>query len=533
VAQVLESLGSGDAYLSDLARHWVAAAPVAQVVASDVAKAARYAEQAGRRAMGSLAYEEAAHHFQGAVRAARQLADDPLVGELLILLGEAQRCAGDAAHRETLLEAGRLALGRGEAEQAARSALANQRGVFSRMGAIDRERVAALEAAVAAVGSAPTALRARLLASLATELHFEGEERIRLELIGEALEVARRVGDTATLAQVLTAGCLAAWGSTDQTRQGVWAVELSDLLGQLGDRTLQFHASAAVFYSSTAHGDMERADAALAVCQRVAEDLGQPALRWRVTHLQTQWAMAGGRFHDVEGWADESLRLGEASGQPDALLYAHGPLAITRILEGRTQDGLALVTPVVEQAPRAVYKGVHAWALADAGQIDEARAIIEQLRGAQAFADVPRDHHRPFTLCLCARTCSFLDDVAIAEELHDALLPFRSAMVNGQTIWWGPAAHDLGLLTAMLDRYGEAEAYFSDAVERQDRIGSRGTVVHARIDWAGMLRRRNGPGDLERARILLQEAKAGAQAVGIPAVEGRIDRMLDCLGGGW
>ena len=526
VAQVLESLGAGDTYLSELARHWVAAAPPAQVGAEDVAKAARYAEKAGRRAMGSLAYEEAAHHFQGAVRAARQLADDGLVGELLILLGEAQRCAGDPAHRDTLLEAGRLALERGEVEQAARAALANQRGVFSRMGAIDSDRVAALQAAVAAVGTEPTATRARLLASLATELHFEREERIRLELIGEALEVARRVGDPATLAQVLTAGCLAAWGSIDQTRQGAWSVELSDLLGQIDDRTLQFHASAAVFYSSTAHGDMDRAAAALAGCQRVAEDLGQPALRWRVTHLQTEWAMAGGRFHDVEGWANESLRLGEASGQPDAVLYAHGPLALTWILEGRAQEGLALVTPIVERAPRAVYRGVHALALADTGRIDEARTIIEQLRGTEAFAGVPRDHHRPFTLCLCARTSSYLGDRVVAQELYDALLPFRSTVVNGQTIWWGPATHDLGLLATMLGRNDEAEACFADAVDRQDRMGARATVVHTRIAWADMLRRRDDPGDTERARVLLQEAKAGARAAGIPAVEARIDRML-------
>ncbi|HEV8627442.1 MAG TPA: AAA family ATPase, partial [Acidimicrobiia bacterium] len=137
VAETLESLGGGDAYLTELARHWVAATPQTRLPAHDVTKAARYAEQAGRQAMASLAYEEAALAFEGALRAARQLDDDRLVGEVSILLGEAQRCAGDPAHRETLLDAGRLALRRGEADQAARAALANQRGVFSRMGAVD------------------------------------------------------------------------------------------------------------------------------------------------------------------------------------------------------------------------------------------------------------------------------------------------------------------------------------------------------------------------------------------------------------
>ncbi|MCA1847098.1 MAG: hypothetical protein LC792_28685, partial [Actinobacteria bacterium] len=422
-------LGGGERYLTELARHWVAATPQTRVMGDDVAKAARYAEQAGRRAMASLAYEEAAQDFDGALRAARHLGDDRLAGELLIMLGEAQRCAGDPAHRDMLLEAGRLAIERGDADQAARAALANQRGVFSRMGAVDLERVAALRVAVAAVGPEPTAVRARLLASLATELHFEGDEG-RLDLIGEALEVARRLDDPATLAEVLTGGCLAAWGSTAQAKQEPWAVELSELTGRLTDRTLQFHAGAVVFYSSVAAGDMARADVALVDCQRIAEDLGQPTLRWRVTHLQTQRAMAAGRFHEVEEWCDAGLALGEASGQPDSFLYASGPLAITRLLEGRTEEGVALVTTVVEQAPRAVYLGVQAWALAEIGRTDEAKEIIEGLRTPQAFAGVPQDHHRPVTLCFLARACGILGDTSIAADLRDVLQPFR-LLVNG------------------------------------------------------------------------------------------------------
>ncbi|HEY3238481.1 MAG TPA: AAA family ATPase, partial [Acidimicrobiia bacterium] len=123
VAETLEALDA-EADVSELAHHWLAAIPQTRVSADDVARAARYAEQAGRRAMASLAYEEAAHHFEGALRAARQSGNEGQVGELLIQLGEAQRCAGDPAHRETLLEAGRLALRRSDPDQAARAALA-------------------------------------------------------------------------------------------------------------------------------------------------------------------------------------------------------------------------------------------------------------------------------------------------------------------------------------------------------------------------------------------------------------------------
>jgi hypothetical protein len=392
------------------------------------------------------------------------------------------------------------------------------------MGAVDPERVAALRAAVAAAGPEPTAVRARLLASLATEVHFEGDES-RLDLIGEALEVARKTGDPATLAEALTSGCLAVWGSSSQDKQGPWAVELSELTGQLTDRTLQFHASAAVFYSSVAAGDMGRADAALDDCQRIAEDLGQPTLRWRVTHLQTQRAMIDGRFPDVERWSEEGLRLGDASGQPDSFLYANGPLAITRLLEERREEGLSLVAAVVEQAPRAVYRGVHAWALAETGRNEEAREIIERLREPGGFGGVPHDHHRPVTLCFLSRACGVLGDIAIAAELYEALQPFQS-LVNGLTIWCGPSTHELGVLATTLRRYEDAEAHFADAIERQDRIGARGTVLHTRLALARMLRRRKGSGDAERARSVLGEAKAGARDLGLPHLEARVDRAL-------
>jgi tetratricopeptide (TPR) repeat protein len=274
-----------------------------------------------------------------------------------------------------------------------------------------------------------------------------------------------------------------------------------------------------------ARGEIERAEAALALCTEIGEDLGQPALRWRVTHLHIQRAMAAGRFSDVERWGAEALRLGEASGQPDSFFYSNGPLALAMVLQGRAEDAEALLVPIIERVPRPIYRGIHAWALAEAGRIEEARAIVESIREPKPFTGVPRDHHLPVTLCAVSRACHLLDDAAVAQELYDLLLPFRSTIVNGQTIWLGPATHELGLLATVLGRYDEAESHFADAVERQDRIGARGHVVHTRIAWAVMLRRRNAPGNGARAQRLLDEARTGAREVGLPRIEASIDAL--------
>jgi tetratricopeptide (TPR) repeat protein len=523
VAETLESLGGGGAYLSDLAHHWVAATPATGIRPGDVAKAASYAEQAGRRAMASLAYEEAAHHFEGALRAARHGGDGAQISELLIVLGEAQRCAGDPAHRETLLEAGRLAHEHGDADRAARAALANQRGVFSRLGAVDGERVAALERALEAVGPAVTPVRACLLAGLATEFHFQGEER---RLAREALGLARQLDDQETLAQALAALWFAAWGSTVEGERTSIAAELNGVAGQLGDRTLQFHAGAALFLTASGTGDMEVADHGLTGCVRIAEELGQPVLRWRAAYLQAHRAMATGRFDEVERWANESLRLGQVAGQPDNMPLSHSSLGLVRILQGRFEEAVELIRPLIEQFPGALaYPTVLAWALAEQGRAGEAKAILDRFR-AGAFADIPRDYTRQTMLVSLSRACSRLEDPAAAAALYDLLLPSRAAMTTGQAVWFGPVTHDLGLLATVLGRYDEAEEHFAVAVEVQDRMGARGTVVHTRLEWARMLLRQGRPEDPPRARTLLEEAKAGARDVSIPAVEARIEQLL-------
>src|SRR5204862_801098 len=108
------------------------------------AEALEYAIGAGDRAVAQMANDQAASYYQRALELLElgQLApDDARRLDLLLRLGDAQRLAGDPAHRETLLAAGRLAAELGDADALARSALANHRGVWATVGAVDDERV--------------------------------------------------------------------------------------------------------------------------------------------------------------------------------------------------------------------------------------------------------------------------------------------------------------------------------------------------------------------------------------------------------
>ncbi len=527
VGAALESLVGNrrDEYAAELAHHWLAATPALGVTVADAAKAADYAEQAARRAMASLAYEEAMGHFEGALRVAAVLSDAGLRARLLTDLGDAQRCAGDPAHRETLLQAGRLALELGDAELAARAALANQRGQFSRVGSVDPERVAALETTLQALGPEDTPVRARLLASLASELHFTTDPR-RHDLATESLAIARRLGDPDTLAHVLAAGWFARWDPGNLTERSEIADELSRLAALLGDRILEFHAGVALYLTAAQQGDTDRADAGVDVCVRVAEELGQPLLRWRAAFTRGSRAMWAGRFRDTERFAEEALHWGEVLGLPDQLIYGQPMIAVVRMYQGHPREAEELMRPLVEDFEIGVLRIFLAWSCVDLDNLDEARTLVEAVRGT-GFADLPRDYLWLLCSALLARVCASLHDPEMAAELHALLLPHRTEMVTSQSIFLGPVGHYLALLAATLGRLDEASAHFAAAAQSQERIGARATLVHTQLEWARTLLLRRQPGDSEQTRGLLTAAQAGARGLELTGLEPRIDALAD------
>ena len=186
--------------VGELAYHWSHTAR-----ADDAEKAISYSGQAAHAALGSLAPDDAIVFFEQALDFLDRQADpDPVTHvELLFGLGRAQRQAGVARFRETLLEAARLALRLGATDRMVAAALENNRGFFSASGEIDSDRVAVLTAALDATPEEHSADHALLLATLASEMSFgPPEQRHALALSAERL--ARQVGDAATLVCVLT-----------------------------------------------------------------------------------------------------------------------------------------------------------------------------------------------------------------------------------------------------------------------------------------------------------------------------------------
>ena len=83
------------------------------------------------------------------------------------------------------------------------AALANSRGWFSALGQVDAEKVDVIEAALDALPETDSPERARLLATLCSELNYHSPLERRLALADEAKAIARRLGDRATFVDVV------------------------------------------------------------------------------------------------------------------------------------------------------------------------------------------------------------------------------------------------------------------------------------------------------------------------------------------
>lgn len=87
----------------------------------------------------------------------------------------------------------------------------------------------------------------------------------------------------------------------------------------------------------------------------------------------------------------------------------------------------------------------------------------------------------------------------------------------------------LGGLASALGRYDEAEAYFAQATELDARGHMKCDATETDLWWGWMLASRRGPGDLDRARLLLERARDMAAIHGYAGIGRRATAELSNL----
>jgi len=530
VAEAIETKYAGalDDHLPALAHHWSrASAP-----AADTARAVEYTVRAGDRALGQLANDEAVVYYHQALDLldAAEHSNHAQRTGLLISLGEAQRRAGDPAHRETLLRASRLAADAGDADSLARAALANSRGPWASVtGDVDDDRVEALEAAIDAVGEAETSTRARLLAVLALELTYSGRWERRTRLADESLALARRRDDPATLAYVLLRRFTTINLPHTLDERLANSCELVGLADRLADPNLTAWAQLLRFRALVESGNMGEADPCLKRAERLGMELGQPTFRWLLGVIGTARTILAGDLVDGERRSRDAFTVAQASGQRDAQTFLAAHLFVIRYDQGRLGEVEERLAELVATVPRmALPRAWLALLLCELDRPDEAAKHYEVL-AAGGFSAVPKDNVWLQTLPACAAVCAYLADRAGARVLLDLLAPYADqiSFTGGGAL--GTVAHYVALVATTLGDFDEAQCRFTQAAATHERIGAPIWLARTRLEWARMLLTRRQAGDVDRAAVLLGQALDTARDCGLAKVERDAVALLqDC-----
>ena len=180
-------------------------------------------------------------------------------------------------------------------------------------GVPDDVAIALLEEALERIGPADSALRARLLARIATALYYRfGTAERRDALVTEAVSMARRLDDPATLAYVLINGQLATWGPDTTERDLDWVDELLVLTEEAGNAELALQTRTRQIDYLLELDDLVGADIALLALERTAADSPDPRARAYLPLQRARRAAIEGDYAEAEQWNAEAASVGDA-----------------------------------------------------------------------------------------------------------------------------------------------------------------------------------------------------------------------------
>jgi class 3 adenylate cyclase/tetratricopeptide (TPR) repeat protein len=517
--------------LAELAHHYFEAATGGDVLQ----KAIDYAALAGLRSTEQLAYEEAAAHYERAVRGlALKGGNEPRRCELLLAQGESRFNAGEfKLARETFRQAGDLAEDLGLPHELARAALGFGGDLSFEVGVIDSVLIALLERALSLLGEEDSALRASVMARLAEALAISPQRERAAALAEQAVQMARRVGDKGVLAGVLSKTLWAWAGPHNLDAQLATAREIVELAEEAEVTTTLFDGYHWLFAGLFERREVAAARAVMEVRSRLVEQIRQPYYLWETALGEAEQAFLDKPVSEIEPLVWRALELGQPTQNASAVQEFGAQMCYVRLFQGRAGEIRAAIEGFADFSPQVpAFRCGLAWIYCELGRDEDARRELERL-AVNDFADMPRDLFWLGGIELLADVCAYLGDEPRAATLYELLAPYEEHnIVAGE---WGvprgSAHRQLGVLAATASRFDQAAAHFEAALERDVETGSPHALAKARCDYASMLLHRDRPGDRERALALLDEARLAAEHLEVTSVVDRAAQLrADALG---
>lgn len=512
-----ESLASRDdidgEWTSEIAFHYREAA----LQAFDTA-ALEYSERAGRQALRMYAFEEAAEQFGHAVGLLEKSpwADPRRRCELLLQLADARNKAGlvepaAAAYDEAV----RCARETGSAEPLARAVIGrcSVGSTWAQFGRSDPALVALLREALGGLDPTATALRARLLARLASELHFAPVPDDTEQLSAEAMAMARAAGDPESLLATLPARLRCSRPEQREERLTILE-ELLELTGGRGE--IAVHAYVWKLSEELQDGNAGGAEMTRAALTAAVDELRQPRDRWLIPALRGQRLLCEGRLTEAEQAAEEIFALDGLT--ENARMAGLVLLFLIRREQGRLGELVDGMRSFADASATAIaWRTNLAFLYAEIDRPVEARAELALLV-AEGLPRLRRDNTWLLGVAGLAGAVALVGTASQAQTVSRELEPFAGRHVVAASFFYlGPVAYYLGVLALRQGQGDAAIRHLDAAIAAARRIGA--------LPWVSRcLCARTRAGDPE-GDAMLREAREIAASLTLPALTSEIEKM--------
>jgi len=506
--------------LAELAHHCAEALPAG----GDPSVAAMASVAAARRGTRSLAHEEAARWLTRAlsiVDAAPTPTLDPT--DLLLELGAARAAAGEFEEsRQAFLRAAQGAQEAGDADRLARAALGYGQGPggFGFAAGADTVLLGLLDSGLAATERRDTPQRVRLLARLATELHFTGMSRRRRELAGEAVAMAVRLRDDESLLVALYARTWALLDPDGAEERLSASADVVRLATGVGDPVMSFRGRHLRVATLLELGRQAEADLEVMALGELAERMRQPLYDWQAAVLHAMQALRQGRYEEGAELAEEALRRGTRACPDMAAVSGGAQLVQGRWGAGRLAELLPVTSRFADAYPHApAWRAAHAYVLACA---DETEAAVEQVELVlrDGVAALPWDGNWLTATALLGLTVAATGASTWAGPLYDALTPYgaRMVVIAAGAVVLTSVAHVLGVLAHTLGKHDRALDHLAVARVRHLDAKAPGLAAWSLLELGRVLADRAGPGDQQAAVTTLRQSRREARHLGMAFV---------------
>ena len=457
-----------DSWLAELAHH-----AVEGMAAGIAGEAYEWSARAAAQATQQLAHEDAAGHWERAVRALELARPNDVRARYDALLeqGRAWLRVDDVfAGYQALGAAIDLAIALGEPDLAATAGAAmNVDGLWQsgEVALSSAGAVAALERALEVMGPAPTPERAIVLGCLAENAYWLWPTDRLDDISAQSVAVARQLGDPVVLGRALHKRNQTLWRASTLELRGEAAFELLDLIGHQTTtpavEAMGLFGAAGVQWE---RGDALAAADLVAQARPIAARLSSPALDTQLDYFQAALDAFFGNLDAAEENADRAHEVYRRTRRWIADAIHAGNLLTTLVEQDRTDELDAAGQQLMATDYRPFFQEGYALALVWQGRLDEAERVVQ--------GQLPPLIDTWMTvgvLAGAACTRAALGDLEGTKTLRDQLLPYQGRLA---TVGTGPAFGDVhGALSEIARAGGDVD----EAVRHAD--ASVAVLTHA------------------------------------------------------